>query len=320
MEKVLRVAIAGASGIGKHHAKWFHQAGAEVVGFLGSSEESVAATSQVLGDLFPFAGRGYCDLDQMLAEESPDVLDVCLLNEAHFDAVQRAFAQGCHVLCEKPMVWHPEGAAQIEAQARALLDQGREVDRLLGVCTQYAASLPHYLQLYEPVRGPLDHIESFYAEMETVARGRQRTATEIWVDMGPHPLSLLLAWMPTGRIEPASLRVDLANRETRARFDFVDSGKSRSCEIVVRDLPEGQPVRRFGVNGFLVDCTGRAAADGTYCSVLSAGETELVGADFMSLLIAQFSKAVREPDLLPLVPGEIGLRNLALQLQILQGA
>ena len=32
MEEVLRVAIAGASGIGKHHAKWFHQAGTQVVG------------------------------------------------------------------------------------------------------------------------------------------------------------------------------------------------------------------------------------------------------------------------------------------------
>lgn len=320
MQEMLRVAIAGASGIGKHHAKWFHQAGAQVVGFWGSSEESVAATSQVLCDLFPFAGQGYCDLDQMLAEESPDLLDVCLPNEAHFDCVQRAFEQGCHVLCEKPMVWHPEGGGQTQAEAQALVDLARQVDRRLGICTQYAAALPHYLQLYESTRGPLVEVESFFAEMETVARGRRRSATEIWVDMGPHPLSLLLAWMPTGSIEPASLQVDLADGETRARFDFVDSMGSRPCEIVVRDLLGGQPVRRFGVNGFLVDCTGRPAADGTYCSVLSTGEVELVGEDFMSLLVSQFIEAVRQPDLAPLVPGEVGLRNLELQLQILQSA
>ena len=58
MEEVLRVAIAGASGIGKHHAKWFHQAGAQVVGFCGSNEASVAATSKALKGLFPFSGRG----------------------------------------------------------------------------------------------------------------------------------------------------------------------------------------------------------------------------------------------------------------------
>ena len=48
MERGLRVAIAGASGIGKHHAKWFHRGGAQVVGFLGRSRESVAATERVL--------------------------------------------------------------------------------------------------------------------------------------------------------------------------------------------------------------------------------------------------------------------------------
>ncbi len=317
MEEVLRVAIAGASGIGKHHAKWFHQAGAQVVGFFGSNDASVAATSKALKGLFPFSGRGYWDLDQMLAEETPDLLDVCLPNEAHFDCVQRAFERGCHVLCEKPMVWHPGGASQTRTQGQALVNLSRVADRRLGVCTQYAASLPHYLQLYEAARGPLDNIESFYAEMETVARGRRRTAEEIWIDMGPHPLSLVLAWMPAGTIEPASLQVDLRDAETRTRFDFVGPWGTCPCEIVVRDLIEGQPMRRFGLNDFLVDCTGRAV-DGVYCSVLSTEETELVGEDFMSLLIAQFAEAVQQPDLLSLVPGEIGLRNLELQLQILQ--
>lgn len=48
MERGLRVAIAGASDIGKHHAKWFHRVGAQVVGFLGRCRESVAATERVL--------------------------------------------------------------------------------------------------------------------------------------------------------------------------------------------------------------------------------------------------------------------------------
>ena len=320
MEEVLRVAIAGASGIGKHHAKWFHQAGTQVVGFLGSSEESVTATSQALRDIFPFAGRGYCNLDQLLTAEAPDLVDVCLPNEAHFDCVKRALARGCHVLCEKPMVWHPAGLAQTRAQAQELVDLARQVDRRLGICTQSAPSLCHYQRCYEPVRGPLTGIESFYAEMETVARGRSRSAEEIWVDMGPHPLSLLLAWLPGGAIEPASLEVEFAGGEARARFNFIDAAGSCHCEIVVRDLLEGQPVRRFGINGLLVDCTGRSTTDGTYCSVLSSGDAEQLGEDFMSLLIAQFAQSTLQPDLLPLVPGAVGLRNLELQMQILQNA
>ena len=318
MKEGLRVAVAGANGIGKHHAKWFDQAGAQVVGFLGSNEQSITATSQVLREVFPFSGRGYWDLDQMLAEETPDILDVCLPNEAHFDCVQRALKQGCHVLCEKPMVWDPQGASQ--AQAQTLVDLARRCDRHLGICTQYAAATPQYLQLYESARGSLANIETFYAEMETVARGRRRTAEEIWVDMGPHPLSVLLAWIPDDVIEPASLQVEMVDGETRARFDFVDSKGSCSCEVVVRDLIGGQPMRRFGANGFLVECTGRSTADGIYRSVLSAGGKELMGEDFMSLLVAQYVQVVKGPDLSPLVTGEIGLRNLSLQLQILQGA
>ena len=320
MERPLRVAIAGASGIGKHHAKWFHRVGAQVVGFLGRSRESAAATECALGDIFPFAGRGYWDLDQLLTEEAPDVVDVCLPNEAHFDCVKYALERGCHVLCEKPLVWHSDGAEQTLMQARALVDLAQQTDLHLGVCTQYAASLPYYRQLYEEARGSLATVESFYAEMETLARGRRRNAAEVWIDMGPHPLSMLLAWMPNGVIEPESLQVMSGSGEVRACFSFADAMGSCRCEIIVRDLHAGQPLRRFGVNGFLVDCMGRSAPDGTYCSVLSRGESELVGEDFMSLLIARFTEAAMQPNLAPLVSGEVGLRNLELQLQILQNA
>ena len=318
MGRALRVAIAGASGIGKHHAKWFHRAGAQVVGFLGRSRESAAATERVLRDIFPFSGQGYWDLDQLLSEEAPDVVDVCLPNEAHFDCVTRALEWGCHVLCEKPLVWHADGAEQTLTQARALVDIARQTNLHLGVCTQYAASLPDYRQLYQEARGSLATVESFYAEMETLARGRRRSAAEVWIDMAPHPLSMLLAWMPDGVMEPESLQVASGSGEVRARFSFADAAGSCRCEIIVRDLHEGQPLRRFGVNGFLVDCEGRSAPDGTYCSVLSAGESELVGDDFMSLLIARFAEAAMQPKLAPLVSGEVGLRNLELQLQILQ--
>ena len=191
MERALRVAIAGASGIGKHHAKWFHRASAHVVGFWGRSRESVAATACVLGDIFSFSGQGYWDLDRLLTAEQPDVVDVCLPNEAHFDCVKCALERGCHVLCEKPLVWHASGAEPTQRQARALVDLAKQTGRHLGVCTQYVAALPAYRQLYEKARGSLATIESFYAEMETLARGRRRRAAEVWIDMAPHPLSML---------------------------------------------------------------------------------------------------------------------------------
>ncbi len=317
---VLRVAVAGASGIGKHHAKWHHRAGGSVVGFWGRSQASCAATERLLREVFPFSGKGYWDLDRLLAGERPDVLDVCLPSELHFACALKALEAGCHVLCEKPLVWQEgDDPVQILERGQRLVGTAGEKGLMLGVCTQYAAALPLYLQLYEAARGPLAGISSFYAEMESVSRGRRRDARTMWIDMGPHPLSLLLSWVPGGVMDPDTLQVEFAGGQARVEFDFVSGGDVCRSRIFIRDRQEGQPVRRFGVNDFTVDLQGRADAGGGYQAVLRHGEAEAVGEDFMSLLIAQFLRAIprRQP---PLVSGAMGVRNLELQLQVLQRA
>ncbi len=314
----LRVAIAGASGIGRHHAKWHHRAGASVVGFWGRDEQRCAVSAARLRETFPFAGKAYWDLDRLLAEARPQAVDVCVPNEMHFSCARRALEAGCHVLCEKPLVWQTEaGAEQLLKQARQLVDLARDRGLQFGVCTQYAAALPHYRRFYEAVRGPLGPITSFFAEMESVSRGRQRDAQTMWIDMGPHPLSLLLSWFPRGSMDPASLRVEFSGNQAQAEFDFVTDGNSCRTQILIRDRQEGNPVRRFGVNDLVVDCLGRADAGGIYRSVLRQGETEVIGEDFMYLLIEQFDQALDQRQA-PLVDAAAGMRNLELQLQILQ--
>ncbi len=321
MTNGLRVAVAGASGIGKHHAKWHHVAGAEVVAFLGSSDASCRRTEAALRDIFPFSGRGYADWRQLLAEARPDAIDICVPNPLHYACALASLEAGCHVLCEKPMVWYPyqPGLSWLD-EARALTQVAARQQRVLAMCTQYAAALPHYTRLYEADAGPLTRVERFQAEMETLSRGRLRSAADIWADMGPHPLSLLLAWLPDGRIAAGTLRVQLAGREARATFDFVQADQCCSVEIAVRDIDTGPPVRRFGINGYQVDVSGRNDAQGLFRCVLSHGSHEQVGDDFMALLVAQFHRAASGADAAPLVPGQVGVRNLELQLEVLAAA
>ena len=109
--------------------------------FWAAVEESATATERVLRDIFPFSGQGYWDLNRLLTEEVPEVVDVCLPNEAHFDYVKCALERGCHVLCEKPLVWHSDGAEQTLMQARALVDLARQTNLHLGMSV--LNTLPH---------------------------------------------------------------------------------------------------------------------------------------------------------------------------------
>jgi len=316
----LRVAVAGASGIGKHHAKWHHVAGSEVVAFLGSSESSCRQTAAGLAQLFGFDGRRYCDMDELLAREQPDIVDVCTPNHLHVEDVTAALETGCHVLCEKPLVWEDGiGVPEMLSRARQLVDLAEERDRLLGICTQYAVSLPQYGQLYELEGGSEGPPTHFSAELETLSRGRERDSEAIWVDMGSHPLSLLLAWIPAGVIASDSLQVESQDSSLRAAFDFADGTKRCAVEVCVRDRPEGTPLRRFGVNGVIADCEGRADADGVYRTVLSRGGHEVMEEDLMARLIREFSEAVSGGGNPP-VTGSVGVRNLELQLEILEAA
>ena len=320
MERRPRVAIAGASGIGKHHAKWHHQVGANVVAFLGTTATSCRATAVELQELFPFKGESFVEWGALLAAVRPDAVDICAPNYMHFDLTMAALEAGCHVLCEKPLVWGSARSGEEQlAHAKAMVAKSVECDRMLGICTQYAVALEHYLALYEPARGKLGRIEAFDVEMETLSRGRTRSPAQIWVDMGPHPLSLLLAWLPRGHIEPETLTTSFAASEARVEFVYAAPAGDCRCSVAVRDRDEGAPVRRFGVNGVVVDCGGCAGPDGTYRSLLSLDDTQYVDTDFMHRLIQQFDTTCLR-DGVPPVSGDTGLRNLELLVQIMQKA
>src|SRR5688500_8988121 len=101
----LKVAIIGASGIGKNHAGWFQGHGCEVCAFLGSGPESVSRTHELLQQLIGFRGRGYHELDALLQNEKPNIVCVSTPPSLHYEQVMKSLAAGAHVLCEKPLVY-----------------------------------------------------------------------------------------------------------------------------------------------------------------------------------------------------------------------
>src|SRR5205823_3254547 len=100
MGERLRVAVVGARGIGKHHAKWFARAGCELTAIYGTTPESAHQAEAAVRELAPFEGRVFTEWDAFLREGEFDAASVCSPAEAHCQNVVSLARAGKHVLCE----------------------------------------------------------------------------------------------------------------------------------------------------------------------------------------------------------------------------
>lgn len=109
----LRVAIVGTGMIGAVHRRAARDAGAEVIGVLGSSAARSAEFAAEWG-----VASGYATFDELLAD-SPDVVQICTPNGSHFDYALQAIDAGVNVVCEKPLAMTAEEAAVLAEAATA---------------------------------------------------------------------------------------------------------------------------------------------------------------------------------------------------------
>ncbi|BDZ52015.1 dehydrogenase [Frondihabitans sucicola] len=93
----LRVAIVGTGMIGAVHRRAARDAGADVVGVLGSSPSRSADFAERWG-----TASAYGSFEQVLADR-PDVVQICTPNGSHHDYALRAIRAGLNVVCEKPL-------------------------------------------------------------------------------------------------------------------------------------------------------------------------------------------------------------------------
>jgi predicted dehydrogenase len=315
----LRAAVIGASGIGRHHAKWYHLGGCEVVAFVGTSPESVKRTAETLRTTFGFDGRAYTDVAEMLEKERPDLLSVCSPPALHVEHANAALQAGVHVLCEKPLIWDWDLTGdQMLAEAQSMVALARQKGLHLATNTQYAAGIPGYLALYERERGPLTTVESFLFEMDSKGGGGQREWEPIWVELSSHSLAVLMKLVPDGVVDYGSVDCRIERKRTTAEFDYARADGSRvAVRISHGNIAEGVPPRRFGVNGFIVNYEGRNDENGVYCAFLEREGKEEKLKDFMQESLERFIAAVRGEGAV-LCTGEEGLANLERQIRLLE--
>ncbi len=319
MAPELTAAVIGASGIGKHHAKWFQRLGCSMDAIAGTSADSAAATTAKLGDMFGFEGEGYASVEEMLAAGRYDLISIASPEECHYDHFMRALDHGAHVLCEKPLIFDRDLATDVMLQrAGAMVDAAEDAERVAAVNTQYVAGVDAYMSLMAERGIAPGAPKSFFMQMESRGGAEGTDFEQIFIDLGSHPISVMMGFCGPGNMVEGSASCAVEQKRVDARFDYaMECGDVCRVQIVCANRPEGELVRRYGINDRLVDYEGRNDAEGVYRAYLTCDGAESCHQDFMEGSIERFVDAVKGDAKRPRATVGEGCENLRMQLTLL---
>lgn len=107
---MLKVGLVGVGGIsGAHIPAWQSMEDVELVVLCDVRPEQMTRYPEL---------RQYTDMDDMLAKEQLDILDICLPTYLHADAAVKAMERGIHVLSEKPVSLKTEDVHRLYETAK----------------------------------------------------------------------------------------------------------------------------------------------------------------------------------------------------------
>ncbi|MEO6906713.1 MAG: Gfo/Idh/MocA family oxidoreductase [Abditibacteriaceae bacterium] len=310
--KELKIAIIGASGIGKNHAKWFDKHGCNVTCFLGSSPITVQQTTIMLEENFGIRAKGFWKIDELLIQPL-DAVCVASPPAVHYEHVKACLSANLPVLCEKPLIYDANlSTAEMTGQANELTALAKQRKVLLGMQMQYAMIAETLLEM-----AGAGSLRRFEMIMETKSLKPGRDFEQIWIELAPHPLSVLQQLVGSDA-SLENISCNISAMETQADFIIKASdGNAITARITTRCAPETPtPMRRFILNDCVIDYSGRNNAKGQFRSYLATNENEVELTDFVDLLVGNFIATYHGSEQLK-VTGAHGAQNVAWMLQVL---
>jgi hypothetical protein len=228
-----RIAILGASGIGRVHARIFHEAGADVCAVLGSSKESAKNASIKLKSFYGINSQPYHCIDTLLEEARPNAVSICTPPQFHFEEIIAAFEKQIAVFCEKPLFWY-SGISNVEIEAK-LAQIATHPHRQLWVNTSNA----YFVEQINKLVGSISKKDGLTFCFETQGKNQGR---EIGVDLLPHGLSILLELFEDNLISNLSERYptngyncEFDYGEHKVVFNFYEKGNAVKKMIIGLD-------------------------------------------------------------------------------------
>jgi len=190
----LKVGIIGCGGIanGKHLPSLHELDTVEITAFCDIVEARAIQAKKQYGTK---VAKVYTDYEELLQDESLDVVHVCTPNKSHAVITVAALEAGKHVMCEKPM-------AKTTAEAKAMVSAAKRTGKKLTIGYQNRFR-PDSQYLYEACQNN-ELGEIYFAKAHAI----RRRAVPTWgvflnkeeqgggplIDIGTHALDLTL-WL-----------------------------------------------------------------------------------------------------------------------------
>ena len=111
--KKLNVAIIGCGGIANNKHMPALKANADLCRMVAFCDTVKERAEKAAAEYGTADAKVYTDYNELLKDETIDVVHVCTPNVAHCPITVAAFAAGKHVLCEKPMAHNTEDAKKM---------------------------------------------------------------------------------------------------------------------------------------------------------------------------------------------------------------
>lgn len=304
-----RVAIIGARGIGRHHARWWDMEGADVSAIVGTSRKSVEVAGQHLAASFGFNGREYTNIERMLEEEEPDYVDVCTPPDLHNRHVRLALKANCHVLCEKPMIFDASLDDQtMLSQAQELVILAKKKALILALSAQYAIAAGWCALLASPDK-PIANIA---ATIGSPVKQKNETPADTWIDLGPHLLSILQALVPGAHIERNTLKAVSMNDAAVCEADLLLGKRRIRCKLkACRTEETPTHIRSIAINGINIDIEGYRDKAGVYSArLISSNDKSETHNDPLRVLIRKILQGN------PSIPAAMAIDNERMLLRV----
>lgn len=283
----LEIGLIGArrvrQGLGPFVARDLVALGARVPVVLGTTRSSGAEAAKCIEQLTGHRPEATCDRQKFFAR---DLDAVCVLTPAgtHIEFVEAALEQRLHVLCEKPVFWHPDEGDWGE-RARDLEDRFAAAGLVLAANAQW----PWTIDAFRALRPEVDLENAEHLEMGLAPAS---TGAQMIGDALPHALSLAQAIRPgLSSVEESSFE-HVGRHSLRIRAVLVEPGAAGALSLDVHLNGDAREMPReawYAVDGARAD---RCVRPSDYAMFFRSGARLVDLPDPLRLRIGAFVESV----------------------------